>query len=451
MTKTTGTLRPSRRTLLKETAVAGAIGLTAPYVAAGPATSRRGRTAANDKIRLGIIGVGPMGMANLRNCARHDDVEVTAICDVWKDRRDAAAAGFPGARTYDDHRKLLESGQVDAVIIATPPHWHTLQAVDACEAGVDIYLQKPMTLYPAEALVVRNAVAKTGRICQVGTQIHASENYRRVVEYVRSGKLGRIAVARTFNVMNQGSEGFGNPPDTEPPPGLDWERWVGPAPMRPFNDLIVRDAFHNCSFWDFSGGWTPGMAPHIIDLPHWALELDFPTLTTSTGGRHVLRDLGDVPDTQEVTWQHGDLTLTWSMSLVNSFGFDFGRGSLDRRLGIYFMGVDGTLFSDYGRHEIVPEGDRLGDASPPEHSIPSSPGHEREWLDCVRSRAQPSCNADYHCRIDVALGLANLAQRLGRSIRFDPVKERIVGDAEAAARARPEYRAPWRFPAEYLS
>ena len=138
------------------------------------------------------------------------------------------------------------------------------------------------------------------------------------------------------------------------------------------------------------------------------------------------------------------------MSLVNSFGFDFGRGTLARRLGIYFMGVDGTLFSDYGRHEVVPEGDRLGDASPPPHSIPPSPGHEREWLDCVRSREQPSCNAEYHCPIDVSLALANLAQQLGRSIRFDPASERIVGDDEAAARAQPVYREPWRFPAEYL-
>lgn len=220
--------------------------------------------------------------------------------------------------------------------------------------------------------------------------------------------------------------------------------------MRPFNELIVRDAYHNCSFMDCSGGWTPGMAPHIIDLPFWALELDYPTVTKCSGGRYTIRDLGDVPDTQEVTWQCPNLTVTWMMSMVNSFGFDLGRGEITRRLGIYFHAVNGTLYANYGKHEIVPEGDRLGDAQPPEKSLPPSPGHEREWLDCVKSREQPSCNVDYHSRIDVAISLANIACKLGRSVCFDPRLAKITDDAEAARLARPVYREPWKFPETYL-
>jgi len=137
--------------------------------------------------------------------------------------------------------------------------------------------------------------------------------------------------------------------------------------------------------------------------------------------------------------------------MVNSFGFDFGRGEPARRLGIYFHGVNGTLFADYGMHKIVPEGNRMKDAKTPEQSIPPSPGHEREWLDSIKTRKAPSCNPDYHCKVDVPLVLGNLSLKLGRSIRFDPTTDKIVGDEEAARLSRPEYRAPWKFPEEYLA
>lgn len=452
-------MEPNREQWTRRQWLAGAAGVGAGLSLAACATNASnlmpiaapGRhIGENDKIHVGIIGCGSMGTANLDNCAKQPDVVITALCDVWQARLDPLAERFKAtAKTYRDHRELLAAKDVDAVIIATPPHWHTIQAIDACRAGKDIYLQKPMTLYPDESLAVRNAVRRHGRICQVGTQIHANQNFRRVVETVRSGRLGKIASARTFNVMNQGPEGIGNAPSGPLPKDLDWERWVGPAPMREFHELIVRDAYYHGSFWDYSGGWTPGMAPHVIDLPHWALGLGIPTVTTCTGGRFVLRDVGDVPDVQEMTWLHPNCTLAWSTSLVNSFGFDFGRGTRGRRLGVYFHGINGTLFSDYGKHEIVAEGDLLGPVVPVE-TIPPSPGHEREWLDCIRSRQQPSCNPDYHVGIDMAIALGNLAYRLGRSVRFDPATERIVGDPEAAAMARPKYRAPWQFPAEYL-
>jgi hypothetical protein len=144
------------------------------------------------------------------------------------------------------------------------------------------------------------------------------------------------------------------------------------------------------------------------------------------------------------------MTMTWMMSLVNSYGFDFGSGKPARRLGVYFHGVNGTLYANYGMHRVVPEGDRMKDFKTPAPSIPSSPGHEREWLDCVRSRKQPSCSAFYHYRIDVAISLAMLAHQLRRTIHFDPAAERIVGDREAVEAAKPTYLAPWRFPDEYL-
>jgi predicted dehydrogenase len=440
----------SRRRFLQTTGAAAAA-FAVPTIIPSSARGKDGATPPSERINLGVIGVNGMGRANLVNCARYPDVVVTGVCDVWNKRRDAVLEQFKETATgHNDYRELLARPDVDAVIIATPPHWHALMAIEAAEAGKDIYLQKPMTLYPDETLAVRNAVKGHGRISQVGTQIHAGPNYRRVVEWIRSGKLGPVSVVRTFNVMNQGTGGIGHAPVEEPPAGLDWDLWLGPARKCPYNRLLAADAHNHCSFWDYSGGWTPGMAPHILDLPVWALDLGAPLVTSCSGGRYVIQDDGDAPDTQEVTWQYGDLTMTWMMSCCNSFGFDFGRGSRERRLGVYFHAVNGTLFSNYNNHEVVPEGDFLAGTEPPPQSIPPSPGHEREWLDCIKSRQEPSCSIDYHWRVDLALTLANLSYKLGRSVRFDPVRERIVNDREAARLARPDYRRPWSFPTKYL-
>ena len=438
----------SRRDFLRN-ATAASVAL--PYVLSSRSLGGPTRTAPSDRIQVALIGCGEMGRANLRECAQYDDVEVTAACDVWKARLDAVVAQYPNAKGYLDYQELLQQENVDAVIIATPPHWHCLQAIDAARAGKHIYLQKPMTRHLSESLAVKNAVNKHGVVCQVGTQIHASANYRRVVEWIRSQRLGNISVARCFLAMNQGPDGIGNPPPTDCPAGLDWDRWMGPLPERPFHPLIVKSAYDHGSFMDTSGGWTPGMAPHIIDLPFWALDLGIPTTTSSTGGRFTIKDCGDSPDVQDVLWQFPGFTLTWSMTLASSFGFDFGSGNRQLRLGTYFQGVRGTLLSDYNSHKIIPEGDFLTDVSPPEEPIPPSPGHEREWLDCIISGKSPSCDPNYHYKIDAAINLANLSLQLGRSIRFDQATEQIVDDAEATKLATPEYRAPWRFPAEYLA
>lgn len=423
----------------------------APAIVPAVALGRAGRPAPSDRINLGIIGVNGMGRGNLANCARHPDVVVTAICDVSSERREKAIELHKNtAKGHNDYRELLARSDVDAVIIASPPHWHALMAIDAVEAGKDIYLQKPMTLYPDETLAVRNAVNRHKRISQIGTQIHASANYRRVVEWVRSGRLGKISVARTFNVMNQGPNGIGRAPKAPPPQGLDWEMWLGPGPARPFNELLYSNSYNHCSFWDYTRGWTPGMAPHIIDLPIWALDLGVPEVTNCMGGRFCIQDDGDAPDTQEVTWHYPGVTVTWMMNCANSFAFDFGRGKPARRLGIYFHGVNATLFTDYGKHEIVAEGELFSDTTPPPESIPPSPGHEREWLDSVKSRQEPSCSVNYHYKVDLAIALANLSYQLGRSVRFDPKAEKIVGDKQAAKLARPTYRRPWKFPAQYL-
>ena len=441
------TVSTSRRDFLKTTAAA----IAAPCLVPASVLGATGHPPPSERIRLGLIGCGGMGRANLHNCVQYPDVVVTGACDPWKSRRDAVVAQFPQTcRPYADYRELLQQPDLDAVIIASPPHWHALQAIAACEAGKDLFLQKPMTLHLGESLAIRNAVQRHQIISQIGTQIHAGDNYRRVVEFIRSGNLGPISAARTFNVMNQAPDGVGRATDSTAPEGLDWDLWCGPGPLSRFNPILARDAYYHSSWMAYSGGWTPGMAPHIIDLPVWALDLGYPTLVSSSGGRYILQDDGDAYDQHEVLWQYPKFTMTWMSSLTNSYDFLMRSQPSERRLGIYFHGTNGTLYSNYGMFRVLAEGDRMKDKEPPPVTLPSSPGHEREWLDCIKTRQQPGCSVFYHVRVDVPIVLSLLALKLGRALRFDPQTEQIVGDPEATRLAVPEYRAPWKFPRQYL-
>lgn len=441
------TSKPTRRDFIEKAATLGALGLSTRF-----ASAQRGKpTSPNERLHLGLIGCGGMGRGNLGNCAKHPDVVVTAACDVQKSRREAVAAKYKDTcKPYADFREMLQRDDVDAVIVATPPHWHCLIGIAVAEAKKDLYLQKPMTLHLAETFAVRNAVRKHDIICQIGTQIHASENYRRIVERIQAGQLGDIGVVRTFHVLNQSPDGIGHAPDNKTPEGVDWDFWCGPAPLIPYNKILAANAYNHGSWMKYSGGWTPGMAPHIIDLPIWAMGLKYPLATYSSGGRFFLDDDGDAYDNQEILWRYPDCTLHWFTSLTNSYGYDLHAGNAPRRrLGIYFCGSNGTLFGDYGKYEIVPEGQRMEGKEPPPPSIPRSPGHEREWLDSIKSRKKPSCNPEYHVRLDAAVNLGLLSLELGRSVRFDPTAEKIVGDREAAEKAKPVYRDPWEFPEEY--
>ena len=451
----------SRRSFIANASTAGAVGAAAPYFVPATALGGPNRPGANDRIQLGLIGAGNMGKANLAKCVKHPDVEVTGICDVWQQRRDTLVAKHKKtAKGYHDYREMLAQKNVDAVIIATPHQWHCRQAVDACEAGKDLYVQKPMTLHLAESRAIKNAVLKHKRVFQLGTQIHASENYRRVVEWVQSGKLGKIPVARCFLVANHAPDGEGFPADSNPPEGLDWNAWVGPAPMRPHNENITKSGYAHTLFLDYGGGRTCGMSEHILDLPYWALGLDFPTRVSSFSSKRCVKDNTDAPDTHEVTFEFPEVTLTWSMSQVSSFGFNLQDvdafkkhgvpSGVQRRLGYYLQGVEGTLLGNYSMHKIIPQTAALAKAEPPEKSIPSSPGHEREWLDCIRTRKQPSSHVEYAHKLNTGNMLANLSMKVGRALEFDPKTETILGDDEATRVSKPEYRAPWKFPEEYL-
>ncbi|MFA0764924.1 MAG: hypothetical protein XFASWVDF_002669 [Candidatus Fervidibacter sp.] len=400
----------------------------------------------NERIGLGFIGVGPRGMALLHEFRRFPDVDIVAVCDVFQERVDKAIAATEGKATgYKDFRRVLDRKDVDAVVIATPPHWHALISIMACQAGKDVYCEKPMCLTVAEAKAMVEAAERYKRITQVGTQIHAGQNFRRVVEIVRSGMLGKITLVRTFVVENLAPEGIGNPPDSTPPAGLDWDMWCGPAKLRPFNPAIFSRHYF---FRDYAGcGLLHNMGPHVLDLAFWALELKAPKSVAASGGKFALQDISDVPDTLEAVYDFGDLTLIWTHSEAFSFGFELHEGTeIGRRLGIVFHGTNGTLAANYFTFKLFPEGNRLDPTKLPEPSIPPSPGHTREWLDGIKTRQQPLCHFGYHYWIQLAISLGDIAFQVGRKIVWDNAKGQIVGDSEANKLLTPTYRHPWVFP-----
>jgi len=418
---------------------------TRPGPAPSPAVARR--ISANEKIVLGFVGVAGRGKGLMDWFAKHPDVEIGAVCDVYERRLNEVVAATGGkAKPYRDFRKLLEQPDIDAVVVATPPHWHPLVTIYACQAGKDVYCEKPMCLKPVEGRAMVKAARENRRVTQVGTQIHAGDNYRRVVEIVRSGVLGKLSIVHTVLSLNEAPNGIGRAPNSDPPEGLDWDMWLGPAPKVPFNIARFKDGQHRY-FADYVGSWLNEMGPHIVDLPVWALELGSPEAVSAVGGKFATDDISEIPDTMEVVYEYPGLMMTWSNMCANSHGLTFQRNpGIQRRLGVSFHGVNGTLTADYDRYELIGEGDRLNGVQLPERSLPRSAGHEREFLDCIKSRELPSCDVEKHYPLHVALNLGNIAMKVGRKLRWDAKTEQVVGDKEANAMLEPRYRSPWSLP-----
>ena len=262
-------------------------------------------------------------------------------------RAQAAADGKPEA--YHDFRKVLDRKDIDAVVIATPDHWHAIPTILACQAGKDVYCEKPLTHRIAEGRAVVKAVEKYGRVTQMGNLIHAGENYHRVVEIVRSGALGTISKTRVWMAADR--SGLGKPADCSPPAGCDYDFWLGPAPKRPFNPN--RFTFNWRWFWDYGGGILTDFCCHIVDLVHWAMDVDAPQTIAATGGRFALDDNAETPDTLEVVYEYEkagrDFLMVWSQTDANAHGLE------NMGLGIMFQGTEATLVADYGTYKIIPE------------------------------------------------------------------------------------------------
>ena len=440
----------------------GAAGATA--AAAVSASVYGNAFGANERIGVGVIGFGLIGRIHLRNFKAQPDVNLVAVAETYRPRLEAAAAMCDGkVAQYGDFRRMLDRKDLDAVVVATPDHWHALMTMLACAAGKDVYVEKPLTLFVREGQWMLEVARRTKRVIQVGTQQRSGGHYRRAREAVRSGKIGQLVSVECRYFRNV-SPGFGNPPDQDPPPDLDWEMFLGPAPWRRYNPN--RGIYHFRWFWDYSGGQMTNLGQHSLDTMYWFYDLKGPKAVTSAGGRLFLKDNCEVPDTQDVIIEYPGFTAVVQWRECAAGAGETGMGSLN------FLGTKGTLELSRDYYRIVPDkkenpnnivarilgghpvgGPQLVPDQPTLWTEPAEDrtgnwneqyiGHVRDFLECIKTRRQPVANLlDAH-RVATVCHLANISLLTGRKIYWDADNEQIIGDPQAAAMLVRPYRKPW--------
>jgi predicted dehydrogenase len=405
---------------------------------------------ANDRVRVAVIGCGRQGRGVMGNFLKQADAQIVALSDVYAPqlREAAAKANQPGLPTYGDFRHVLDRKDVDAVVVASPDHWHALQAVMACQAGKDVYVEKPIATTIAEGRAMVSAARKYSRVVQVGTQQRSGDHYHRAAELIRDGAIGKVTFVRTWNYGNATPDGIGNPPDTHPPDGLDWEMWLGPAPKRAFNANrfgVHPDRWSSFRwFWDYAGGMMTDWGVHHLDIVQLVMRVDAPTAVTAVGGKYLLRDNRETPDTLMVTYEYPGFLCTYENRECNAQPVQGGGWHIS------FHGTEGTLFINRREFEVVPEVRRVGDKpiprmQPMQFKGESNQGqaHVRNFLDCVKSRQQPTSDIEIGHRSTTTALLGNVALRAGKRIVWNRAAEKVEGDAGAARYLAREYRRPW--------
>jgi len=394
---------------------------------------------ANERIRVGLIGSGGRGREDWGTFLKQPEVEPVAVCDVYDPFREKGIAMTEGrAKAFSDFRRLLEQKDIDAVIVATPDHWHALITVAACEAGKDVYCEKPLSLTVVEGRKMVEAARKHDRVVQTGSQQRSGSHYAQAVKLIQDGGIGevhRIHAGMQRNIA----------PGLKPTemasglsPALNWDMWLGPAPLRPFDPF--RCIYNFRWFWDYSGGQMTNWGAHHLDIARWIVGAEAPTEVAGFGGRYSLTDGGETPDIQEVTYQFPKVVVTWTSSEIAQ-GKPF---TLD------ICGTRGTLTLLRSGFQVAPEMLGSGKAKTPAMEALQVKGddlnvaHARNFLDCVKSRKRPNADVEEGHRSAVMCHLGNISTRLGRSVRWDAAKEQVVGDVEANHMLGRPYRAPWR-------
>jgi predicted dehydrogenase len=416
----------------------------------------------NDRVRLGVIGVGNRGDQLLDAFLVHADCRIVALCDVYQPYLEPALHKVGGqAKVYGDFRKLLDQKDIDAVVIATPDHWHALQFLAACRAGKDVYVEKPLSLTIAEGQKMVAVAAETQRVTSVGLHRRSTGFIHDAVQRIRDGVIGKVSVAKCFHLRNESPFGIGNPPNCEPPPGLNWDMWLGPAPQVPYNPNRCLYKFR--WFSDYSGGQLTNFGTHYLDVIQWALGQDAPLGVFALGGKYAIADNREIPDTMEVVWEYPGKTLV-TMSQYNA---NNSPGNL-RGWEIEFRGTKGTLLIHESQgFQIVPERIRtkelpaLSPIARQENAeqnkaarVEGKPfevkgkanttDHTRNFLDCVKSRKPTNCPVAVGHRSTSATLLAKIALRCGRYLRWDGKTEQFVNDPEANRLLTYQYRSPWQ-------
>jgi len=424
----------TRRGLMK--GAAGMAGLSLAR-SSGPALGAQG---ANEKVVMGFIGTGGQGTAHIREFAKMKDVAIAAVCDVDQAHREKAAkAAGSSPKQLKDFRELLDMKDIDAVLVATPDHWHGIVAIEACKAGKDIYCEKPMTHNIREGRLLLDAAKQHNRIVQIGTQQRSSRHWINAVDRIKAGEIGKVHMVHVWNAWGSKEMrgNLGHPPDAPAPPeGVDYDMWLGPAPKRPFNKLRFHWLFY--FFWDYAGGMVSDWAVHLFDVVCWAMEPGIKSVSM-IGGKQAFNDARDTPDTGTAGFECPGYTMVYTIRHDNGWQPHGGGGH-----GIEFFGQDRTLHINRKGFQIYRDEDRRS-RKPGYEEKGSTPlcDHERNFIECVRSRKRPNADAQNGYDGQIPCHLANISYRVGRRVYWDAKNETIPNDPEACKLLTRTYRKPW--------
>jgi len=450
----------TRRSFQRSAAFAAAGFAAAPLTAA----SYSRVIGANDRIRLGFIGVGNRGTQLLHAFMQHKDAEVAALCDIYKPylERDAskvdaelhkALGGFTprmGERfgsevaRYSDFRRLLERKDIDAVVIATPDHWHAIQTIAACKAGKDVYCEKPLSITVVEGRKMVEAARRYKRVVQVGTQRRSSPVYQRMAKRALRGDFGKICIARAYRLSNMWPYGIGRERARKPPAGLDWDMWLGPRPERPYQPNIAPYRFR---WWQLYSSQMANWGVHYLDAIRWFMGELAPQSVCAMGGRFAVDDDRTIPDTMETTFQFasGRIAIFGQYETSQTAMFPYGE--------IEYRGTRGTLYMSSRGYRVVPErGGQFQESKPrmkaEQYDEKASNAsltvlHTRNFLDCVRSRAKPNADIEIGHRSTTFSLIANISLSVKQRLEWDAERERFTNSEAANAMLHYEYRKPW--------
>ncbi len=411
---------------------------------------------ANRRVRLALIGCGGRGRTVARNMLKVDDVEYVATCDVYGTNAERARSELnPKARIYRDFREVLDQKDIDAVHIATPDHWHAIPTVLACQAGKHVYVEKPLAHNILEGEAMVEAARNANVVVLTGTQQRSASHFAELEEIVRSGQLKDVHFVRVWNYANMAPDGIGREPDSDPPADLDWDFFLGPAPKVPYNRKRHLGSYR--FFRDYAGGRITDYGTHRFDTVHQIMGADRPITVAAAGGRRVLKDMGDQPDQQQVTYEYPDFVLSYEMCEFNNHGmggratpgmeYYNAQGLENRPNGMAFYGSNGTIFADRIGYEIIPEDkfSRGPRALKRRHlNVTRSTGrHAAHFIRTIRDGEKPNTDCLTGHRSTIIPLLGNIAMEVGRKLHWDADKEDFIGDAEASRLLGRRARKPW--------